>query len=136
MSHHTLKGARIIASAEEGSETDVESGNANDHNEAAYFWEAFKRDQPPNNDEQIAEKPMRIHRSRTWSFLRALAPWTLSLVFFIAFISERLQSKYLCSGDVAAQYILAEDQIGGQPQSSVCILRVAKCREGQAMGSV
>lgn len=112
MSHAHVEDEKSVANMDEGSETDVEPGQASDHSEAASFLKAFNAGQE-TCDELGSEK---IHRARKGqnkilSILYAIAPWALSLVLFVALLSERFKSKYLCNGDVKAQYTLAQDHI-------------------------
>lgn len=112
MAHQIPEDARLIANVDEGSETDVESGNLNDHNESASFLEAFKGEQVPFDEPQNAEqKRVRNSRPNIVSVVVALAPWALSIILFVAFMSERLQSRHLCNGDAENQYSLAQEYI-------------------------
>lgn len=112
MSHSHVEVERSTANVDDGSETDVESGHANDHNETASFLKAFKADQVPC-DETDLEEDNRVQRkkSKILSVSCAIAPWALSFVLFVALLSERFKSSYLCDGDVEAQYTLAQDHI-------------------------
>lgn len=111
MSHQPLEHARLVANVDEGSETDVESGHANNHDESASFLEDFKGDHAAHDEQQIAKKGVRKDRSRILAILYNLTPWALSLVLLIALLSKDFQSQYLCDGGVKAQYTLAEDRI-------------------------
>lgn len=111
MSHQRLENARLAAKADEGSETDVESGDANDHNESDSFLREFKGDDVPYDEQQTENKRVRDVRSIILSVFFVLAPWILSLVLLAALISERRQGKSLCNEDDKTQYTLAQDHI-------------------------
>lgn len=112
MSHQSLEDARHLADVDDDSDADMGSGHVNEHNESASFLEAFKYSHAAYEDQQIAENQVkRGRRFRVLSVLLALGPWLVSLILLIALLSERLQSKYLCNGDVKAQYSLAQDYI-------------------------
>ncbi|KAJ4422079.1 hypothetical protein N0V82_003271 [Gnomoniopsis sp. IMI 355080] len=111
MPRQLTEDTRLTASVDEGSETDVEGGNANDHNEAATFLQAFKGDLVPYDEPDITGKSVRSGSSKIFRLSCVLAPWALSIILFVAFISERLQSRYLCNGDAKEQYLLAQDHI-------------------------
>lgn len=115
MLHPPFEAAGLAANTDEGSETDVESGHANEHNEAASFLKAFRNDNDTTSYEDTAPSSethaIKGNRVKLWSISLTLAPWALSLVLLMALISERLESETSCYGGVKGQYTLAREHI-------------------------
>lgn len=115
MAHTPSDEVGLAANADEGSETDVESGHANDHHESASFLKAFKNDHDGSTYEEqqpSAETWTESSRSsKIWSLGFSLAPWALSLILLIALLSERFQGPTSCYGGVKGQYNLAGDHV-------------------------
>lgn len=112
MSHPPLEEPASAAIADEGSETDVESGLANDHTESASFLKAFNSDShaPSYEDEQpSADTRTSSRRSRFWRLSFAFAPWILSLILLIVLIAEHVKDETSCYRGVKEQYTLAGD---------------------------
>ncbi|CAN8105070.1 unnamed protein product [Discula destructiva] len=111
MPHQPCEEVGVGANVEEGSETDVESGHANERNESASFLRAFKdENHAPSHDEK--QQAPHTGRSKIWRLGFALAPWELSLVLLMTLVSDRLQGETSCyGGAVEGQYILAGDHI-------------------------
>lgn len=112
MSHPSFDEPGSAANADEGSETDVESGHANEQNESASFLKAFKKDNEttsyeetePSADNSVSSS----RRAKIWALVFTLAPWALSLVLFMALVSERFEGATSCYGGVKGYYTLAE----------------------------
>lgn len=112
MSHQAADEVKFVADADEGSETDVESGQANDCNESASFLRASASDKSASEEHRPIGNQARNTCSRMLNiFHHALFPWAVNLILAIALVSGRFQGESSGSGTAKAHHTLAQDHI-------------------------